>query len=175
MSADFRIIGQPRPQLEGLAKVTGQAAYTHDLTLPDMLYGVILRSPHPHARIKSVDLSKAHAMPGVVAAVSGRDFPDKKYINAGAFYADRFAMARDRVRFVGEEVAAVAAETLTQAQAALAAIAQNNCRCDCQTALRFDLKPRNAATKSMLAFSCRNIKSSQLSSRPINRTRSLTL
>lgn len=122
MSADFRVIGQPRPQLEGPAKVTGQAAYTHDRTLPDMLHGVILRSPYPHARIKSVDLSKAHAMPGVVAAVSGRDFPDKKYVNAGPAFADRFAMARDRVRFVGEEVAAVAAETTVQAQAALAAI-----------------------------------------------------
>jgi CO/xanthine dehydrogenase Mo-binding subunit len=122
MSADFRVIGQPRPQLDGPAKVTGKAEYTHDLTLPNLLHGAILRSPYPHARIKSVDLSKARAMPGVVVAISGEDFPDKKYVNAGPVYADRFAMARDRVRFVGEEVAAVAAETLGQAQAALAAI-----------------------------------------------------
>jgi CO/xanthine dehydrogenase Mo-binding subunit/CO/xanthine dehydrogenase FAD-binding subunit len=122
MSADFRVIGQPRPQLEGPAKVTGRAEYTHDLTLPDILHGAILRSPHPHARIKSVDLSKARAMPGIVVMISGEDFPDKKYVNAGPVYADRFAMARDKVRFVGEEVAAVAAETLGQAQAALTAI-----------------------------------------------------
>ena len=57
MSAEFRIIGQPRPQLEGPAKVTGEAVYTHDLDVPGMLYGAILRSPHPHAIIRSVDVS----------------------------------------------------------------------------------------------------------------------
>jgi len=111
MNADFRIIGKPRPQLEGPAKVSGRAQYTHDLTLPNMLHGAILRSPHPHARIRSVDLSRARAMPGVVAAVCGTDFPDLKYVNAGPAFADRFAIARDKVRFTGEEVAAVAAET----------------------------------------------------------------
>ncbi len=123
MSAEFRVIGQPRPQLEGPAKVSGQAAYTHDITLPDMLYGAILRSPYPHARIRSVDLAKALTMPGVVAAVAGTDFPNLKYVNAGPVFADRHAMARDKVRFIGEEVAAVAAETLAEAQAALAVIA----------------------------------------------------
>ena len=122
MNAEFRIIGKPRPQLEGPAKVSGRAQYTHDLTLPNMLHGAILRSPHPHARIRSVDLSRARAMPGVVAAVCGTDFPDLKYVNAGPAFADRFAMARDKVRFTGEEVAAVAAETPVQAQVALAAI-----------------------------------------------------
>ena len=122
MNAEFRIIGKPRPQLEGPAKVSGRAQYTHDLTLPNMLHGAILRSPHPHARIRSVDLSRARAMPGVVAAVCGTDFPDLKYVNAGPAFADRFAMARDKVRFTGEEVAAVAAQTPVQAQVALAAI-----------------------------------------------------
>ena len=82
MSAEFRIIGQPRPQLEGPAKVTGEAVYTHDLDVPGMLYGAILRSPHPHAIIRSVDVSSALAMPDVVAAISGQDFPEKKYLNA---------------------------------------------------------------------------------------------
>jgi 4-hydroxybenzoyl-CoA reductase subunit alpha len=123
MNAEFRVIGQPRPQLEGPAKVSGRAEYTHDIALPDMLYGAILRSPHAHAHIRSVDLSKARAMPGVVAIVCEADFPDLNYVNAGPVYADRAAMARGKVRFVGEEVAAVAAETLAEAQAAVAAIA----------------------------------------------------
>ena len=63
MSAEFRIVGQPRPQLEGPAKVSGQATYTHDLSVPGMLHGVILRSPHPHARIRAIDLEEARAMP----------------------------------------------------------------------------------------------------------------
>ncbi len=122
MGADFKVIGQPQPQLEGPDKVTGQAAYTHDVALPGMLHGAILRSPHPHARILSIDLSKACAMPGVAAVICGTDFPNLKYVNAGPAFADRFAMARDKVRFVGEEVAAVAAKTPAQAAAALAAI-----------------------------------------------------
>ena len=122
MSAEFRIIGQPRPQLEGPAKVTGEAVYTHDLDVPGMLYGAILRSPHPHAIIRSVDVSNALAMPDVVAAISGQDFPEKKYVNAGPIFADRYPMARDKVRFTGEEVAAVAATSIAAAQAALAAI-----------------------------------------------------
>ncbi|MGI9480546.1 MAG: molybdopterin cofactor-binding domain-containing protein [Hyphomicrobiaceae bacterium] len=122
MGAKFKVIGQPQPQLEGPDKVTGRAQYTHDVTLPGMLHGAILRSPHPHARIRSIDLSKARAMPDVVAAISGADFPDLKYVNAGPAFADRYAMARAKVRFVGEEVAAVAAETPAVAAAALAAI-----------------------------------------------------
>ena len=120
--AEYRVIGQPRPQLEGRAKVTGEAVYTHDLDVPGMLFGAILRSPHPHAHIRSVDLSRALKMPGVLAAISGQDFPEKKYINAGATFADRYPMARDKVRFTGEEVAAVAARSIAEAQAALAVI-----------------------------------------------------
>lgn len=123
MNAEFRIIGQPRPQLVGSDKVRGRAEYTHDVTLPGMLFGAILRSPHAHAHIWSVDLSKARAMPGVVAVICEVDFPNLNYVNAGPVFADRAAMARSNVRFVGEEVAAVAAETLAEAQAGLAAIA----------------------------------------------------
>ena len=122
MNAEYRVIGQPRPQIEGPDKVSGRAVYTHDVTIPGMLYGAILRSPHPHAKIRSVDISGALTMPGVVAAISGQDFPDLQYINAGPAFADRYAMARDKVRFVGEEVAAVAATTPAEAIAALAAI-----------------------------------------------------
>ncbi len=87
--AEYRVIGQPRPQLEGPAKVTGEAVYTHDLDVPGMLCGAILRSPYPHAHIRSVDLSRALKMPGVLAAISGQDFPEKKYIHSGAKFADR--------------------------------------------------------------------------------------
>ncbi len=122
MNAEYRIIGQPRPQIEGPDKVSGRAVYTHDVTLPGMLFGAILRSPHPHARIRSVDVSGALAMPGVAAAISGQDFAELQYINAGPAFADRYAMARDVVRFTGEEVAAVAARTQAEAVAALSAI-----------------------------------------------------
>jgi CO/xanthine dehydrogenase Mo-binding subunit/CO/xanthine dehydrogenase FAD-binding subunit len=122
MNAEFKIIGKPLTQLEGPDKVSGRAVYTHDMTLTDMAFAAVLRSPHAHARIRSVDLTRARAMPGVVAAISGTDFPDIKYLNAGPAFSDRYAMARDKVRFVGEEVAAVAAETAAQAIAALAVI-----------------------------------------------------
>ncbi len=122
MNAEFKVVWKPRPQIEGSAKVSGRAEYTHDMTLPGMAFAAVLRSPHAHARIRSVDLTRARAMPGVVAAVSGREFPDLKYVNAGPAFADRYAMARERVRFVGEEVAALAADSLAEALAALAAI-----------------------------------------------------
>ncbi|MGA0572067.1 molybdopterin cofactor-binding domain-containing protein [Variovorax sp. VNK109] len=118
----YRHIGKAvAPQKEALAKVTGQAIYTHDFTLPDMLHGAILRSPHAHARIVSIDVSRASAMPGVQAVLLPLDAPDR-YIHLGPRYADRFPLAHDVVRFVGEEVAAVAADTLAQALDAVAAI-----------------------------------------------------
>ncbi len=122
MNREFQFVGMPRPQIEGPDKVTGRAVYTHDLTRPGMLHGAVLRSPHAHARIRQIDLSAARAMPGVAVVVVGTDFPDRRYVNAGPQYADRHAMARGKVRFVGEEVAAVAAETSAQAQAAVSAI-----------------------------------------------------
>ncbi len=118
----MRHIGKvPAPQKEALAKVTGLAIYTHDLTLPGMLWGAILRSPHPHARIAAIDTTRAAAMPGVRAVLTGADAP-VRYLHMSPRYADRYAFARGVVRFVGEEVAAVAAETLEQAQAAASAI-----------------------------------------------------
>ncbi len=118
----MRHIGKaPAPQKEALAKVTGRALYTHDLTLPGMLWGAILRSPHPHARIVAIDTARATTMPGVAAVLTGAD-ADVRYLHAGPRYADRYPFAREIARFVGEEVAAVAADTLEHAQAAAAAI-----------------------------------------------------
>ena len=110
------------PPKEALAKVTGRAIYTHDFTLPDMLWGAILRSPHPHARIVALDTSRASAMPGVKAILTGEQ-ATVRYLHMSPRYADRYPFAREVVRFVGEEVAAVAADSLEQAQAAAAAIA----------------------------------------------------
>ncbi|WP_374666846.1 molybdopterin cofactor-binding domain-containing protein [Ramlibacter sp.] len=119
---NMRHIGTaPAPQKEALAKVTGRAIYTHDFTLPGMLWGVMLRSPHPHARILAIDTSRAAAMPGVGAVLTGAQ-ADVRYLHMSPRYADRYPFARDVVRFVGEEVAAVAADTQEQAQAAAAAI-----------------------------------------------------
>lgn len=109
------------PQKEALAKVTGRAIYTHDYALPGMLWGAILRSPHPHARILAIDTTRAEAMPGVAAVLTGAQ-ADVRYLHAGPRYADRYPFAREIVRFFGEEVAAVAADTLEHAQAAAAAI-----------------------------------------------------
>ena len=118
----LRHIGKaPAPQKEALAKVTGRAIYTHDFALPDMLWGAILRSPHPHARIVAIDTARAAAMPGVAAVLTGVQ-ADVRYLHAGPRYADRYPFAREIVRFVGEEVAGVAADTPEHAQAAAAAI-----------------------------------------------------
>lgn len=118
----LRHIGKsPAPQKEAVAKVTGRAIYTHDFALPGMLWGAMLRSPHPHARITAIDTKRAAAMPGVRAVLTGAQ-ADVRYLHMSPRYADRYPFARDVVRFVGEEVAAVAADTLEQAQAAAAAI-----------------------------------------------------
>ncbi|MBS0222465.1 MAG: molybdopterin-dependent oxidoreductase [Proteobacteria bacterium] len=103
-------------------KITsGQFKYIGDLAPEGMLFGMILRSPYAHARIASIDMSAARKMPGVHAVISSTDFPPgARYIHDGA--QDRSPFADGVVRFVGQEIAAVAAESLEQAQAALAAI-----------------------------------------------------
>lgn len=119
---NMRHIGKAlAPQKEASVKVTGKAIYTHDFELPGMLWGAMLRSPHPSARIVSIDTSRASAMPGVAAVITG-DEADIRYLHMAPRYADRYPFARDVVRFVGEEVAAVAADTLEHALAAAAAI-----------------------------------------------------
>jgi CO/xanthine dehydrogenase Mo-binding subunit len=96
-------------RLDGLEKVTGTAQYTLDLDLPHMLHAKILRSPHAHARILSIDTHKAQAMPGVVCVVTGKDaaaLPDPTY---GVGIRDQSVLAIDKVRYIGDMVAAVAA------------------------------------------------------------------
>ena len=121
MSNDMNIpdgiaVGLSTPKLENREKVTGRAEYIDDLSRPGMLYAAILGSPYPHARILSYDVSAALAAPGVVGVVTGKDVPDGRM---GAFIKDEHALAKDKVRYVGEPVAAIAAETLAEARAAV--------------------------------------------------------
>ena len=122
MTDRFRHVGRPRPLHDGLEKVTGSAVYTHDFALPGMLYAAVVRSPWAHAEVLSVDCSRALAQPGVEAVVTGLDDVERALLNYGPEYADRYPLARDRVRFVGEEVAAVAARSEREARAAAALI-----------------------------------------------------
>lgn len=107
----YRIIGKKIPRNDGLAKATGAAMYTDDLKLPGMLHGALLRSPHAHARIVNIDISKAVRLPGVKAIITGRDIPKVRFGNWRLFpeTQDQYALAVDTVRYVGDEVAAVAA------------------------------------------------------------------
>ena len=102
-------VGSDVPRVDGNAKVSGSAQYTADIELPGMLHAKALRSPHPHAKLVSVDVSKAAALPGVIAVVT-RD--DLEGLNPyyGAVVEDQPVLAIDRVRCVGDIVAAVAAE-----------------------------------------------------------------
>ncbi|UCD77220.1 MAG: molybdopterin-dependent oxidoreductase [Desulfobacterales bacterium] len=107
----YRFIGKRLPRMDAKEKVTGKALYTDDLSLPGMLCGMILRSPLPHARIVAIDVSKALKLPGVKAVLTGGDTAKIKFgiISRSAKYMDEYPLAVDRVRFIGEEVAAVAA------------------------------------------------------------------
>ena len=107
VKSDQNLIGFPQRKIEGLDKSTGRAVYTDDIQLPGMLHGKILRSPHPHARIVSVDTSAALALQGVHAVVTGRDMPTTYGIIP--WTPDEYPLAVDRVRYIGDGVAAVAA------------------------------------------------------------------
>ena len=115
---------------DGVPKVTGHAQYGADLAMPGMLVGHILRSPHAHARIRSIDTSKAVALPGVKAVVTSADFPEQKFEYVGPervaqnfWHITRNIMAREKVLYEGHAVAAVAAASKAIADEALSLIA----------------------------------------------------
>src|SRR5438105_4643081 len=114
-------IGRSQPRRDAREKLRGQAQFAGDLFVPRMLHGRVLRSPFPHARIVSVDASAAEAMPEVVCVLTGKDLSDIDPYYGHAI-KDRPIVAIDKVRFHGEPVAAVAAETLAVATAAVDAI-----------------------------------------------------
>ncbi len=101
------------------SKVTGKAVYGIDLAMPGMLHGKILRSPHPHARIKKVDTTAAKALPGVRAVLTGAELENRPF---GIAVEDELPLAVDSVRYIGDEVAAVAAVDLRTAERAIKAI-----------------------------------------------------
>jgi xanthine dehydrogenase YagR molybdenum-binding subunit len=113
--AAFATVGRRAPRVEGVAKVTGQARYAYDVRLPGQLYTQVLRSPHPHARIRHINTSQAELLPGVHAVLSRANAP------AIPWYGQSW-LFDSTVRFVGEEVAAVAAESEEIARDALALI-----------------------------------------------------
>src|SRR5215468_1203035 len=114
---DFSIIGKPIAMVDAAGKTTGAGKYTDDLSLPGMLIGKILHSPHPHARIKRIDTCRAEKLDGVVAVAVGADAPNTYGILPVGH--DEHALAVDKVRYVGDNVACVAAEDEATAERAL--------------------------------------------------------
>ena len=114
---EFKVLEKNLPRIDASEKVTGRAVYAADVYLPGMLMCKLLPSPRAHARIVKIDKSKAEALPGVRAVIIGRDFPEVHF-GSGAL-KDRYIMARDEVFYIGEPVAAVAADDEMTAQEAL--------------------------------------------------------
>lgn len=110
------MIGAPVARIEGPEKVTGRTRFAADVHLPGMLWGKILRSPYPHARIRHIDASAAWSVPGVQAVVTGQDAPGHLM---GKVLRDMPVLCWDRVRYIGDRIAAVAAETPDAAEEAL--------------------------------------------------------
>src|SRR5262245_65398811 len=114
MATSKQVVGNPTPRVEGELKVSGEAKYAVDITLPGMLWGKLLRSPIASGRIKRIDSSKALALAGVHAVVTGEDCTGLKI---GRRLYDMPILADGEVRFIGEEVVAEAAESELIAEA----------------------------------------------------------
>jgi len=129
VAPQFKWVGTRPIRPDGVPKVTGRALFGADLAMPGMLVGAILRSPHAHARIRSIDTSKAAALPGVKAVVTSADFPEQKFEYVGPervamnfWHMTRNIMAREKVLYEGHAVAAVAAISKAVADEALSRI-----------------------------------------------------
>jgi len=105
---NLSVVGKRLPKIDAPDKATGRAVYTDDISLPNMIYGKLLLSTVPHARILSVDTSRAKSLPGVKVVLTGEDVPDIRWGTSPARY-DESILAKGKVRFVGDVVAAVAA------------------------------------------------------------------
>ena len=108
MEKELNVVGTRVPMLDAAQKVKGTALFTDDLVLSGMLHGKVLRSPVPHAKILHIDTSRAEKLPGVKGVVSGRDIPDRMY-GIVPMAKDEHALAREKVRYIGDDVAAVCA------------------------------------------------------------------
>jgi 4-hydroxybenzoyl-CoA reductase alpha subunit len=111
-------VGKDIPRVDARAKVTGEALFTVDITFPNMLWGLMLRSPHPHARILNIDTRRAERLTGVKAVITGKDTP----FIFGVSHMDQTPLQTEKVRYVGDPVAGVAAVDLDAAQEALSLI-----------------------------------------------------
>ncbi|MGH7773788.1 MAG: xanthine dehydrogenase family protein molybdopterin-binding subunit [Candidatus Binatia bacterium] len=138
-SETLKIVGSAQPRLDGKEKVTGKATYTSDIELPGMAYGKILRSPFPHARLVRIDTRKAERLPGVIAVLTREDVTGFKLF--GAAYKDQPIVAVDKVRYVGDPVAAVAAVDETTANEALTLIEAEYEELPAVTTIEEALKP----------------------------------
>ena len=116
-SVDYKVIGTRPIRPDGADKVTGRALYGADFDTAGLLHGKVLRSPHAHARIRSIDTSKAEALPGVMAVVSGKDLPQKS--DGSPDYARDNILAHDKALYKGHPIAAVAANSPHVAEEAL--------------------------------------------------------
>lgn len=107
----FSVIGKRLSSIDGILKVTGKADFVGDMSLPRTLFGKILRSPLPHAKVLYVDKTKAERLSGVKAVMAGEDIPRRKFAttNMPGYPPDKYSLAVDKVRYIGDEVAAVAA------------------------------------------------------------------
>ena len=114
------ILGASALRPDGVAKVTGEFSFSSDMRAENMLWGATLRSPHPYARIKSIDTTKALLIPGVHAVITSEDVPGK--LTYGLISSDQPVFAKDVVRYMGEPIAAVAADQPETCRRALAAI-----------------------------------------------------
>lgn len=108
MEKELNVVGTRVPMLDAAQKVKGTALFTDDLVLSGMLHGKVLRSPLPHAKILHIDTSRAEKLPGVKGVVTGRDIPDRMY-GIVPMAKDEYALAREKVRYIGDDVAAVCA------------------------------------------------------------------
>jgi len=111
----MNVVGTSAKRIDGIEKATGTAQFTVDIELPRLIHAKVKRSPVPHAEIVRIDTSQAKELPGVRAVVTGAEIPD---VRMGVLTLDEHLLARDRVRFVGEPVASVAADTPEIARAA---------------------------------------------------------
>jgi CO/xanthine dehydrogenase Mo-binding subunit len=128
-TAEYKVIGTRPIRPDGADKVTGRAVYGGDMRLTGMLHGKVLRSPHAHARIKSINTAKAEALPGVKAVITVKDFPvaEDRMANLGEMAVNvkllsNNVMAADKVLYKGHAVAAVAATSAHIAEEALGLI-----------------------------------------------------
>ena len=126
MAQQYKVVGKNITRIDALSKVTGKAKYTLDLELPGMLYGKILRSPYPHAKVVKLDVERAKAMPGVIAVVIPDDVPQVQYSSAGSMPSNLIIedemVLTDHPRYIGDRIAAVAARSYEEAEAAVRAI-----------------------------------------------------